>query len=527
VRTSSVWGDIVNYRRPGLRVALGIVLLTALIVFGTAGSACALSSISGRVEVWGAPGTPLPDVLVEVFDAEDMWSEPSVRTLLGSTSTDINGDYTVDGLPNDTLVIVAYEDLTGVYRDQVYWFSGVPLEVSNAYYTPIDEMLPGFNVWLRPLADLAANRAYRVSGTDRYGTSAAISASYWGAADTVVIASGAGFADALSAAPLAGAYDAPILLTKPTSLPDVIGDEIERLGATEAYIIGSTSAVSDAVRAQLAARGVTSITRLGGANRYATAEQVIYELPAEYFDGGALPFVCRGDNFADALSASPLSAYYGLPILLTKTTSLPTESARAWQYMVNRGSDLVFVVGSESAVSDDVLLALDSHVPTGLYFSRFFGVNRYATSYALVNAFGPWDIMGLANGANFPDALSGGAALGRFGGALVLTTPTQLDGYAGDSIEESGQYVLDFEAFGGTTAVSSGTLSSAISALGTTFYDIDDPAGHIHVSNTSPLALFLKSAGDLSLADAGPSRDLRPADRNDLRSLATDKWTAE
>lgn len=260
---------------PVLTHTLGVALMTAIIVFGTAASAVALSSIAGTVQLWGSEGTALTGVRVEIFDAAALRGDPSVRTVLGSAVTDVNGDYTVSGLPDNTLVVIAFEDLTGQYRDFVYSSSGLPLELSDAYYTPTDDVAADVDAWLLTLEDLAAVRTARPYGADRYGTSAAISKSYFGKTETVIIASGAGFADALSAAPLAGAYDAPILLTKPTSLPDIIGDEIERLGATNAYIIGSTSAVSDSVKTQLTARGVTSITHLGGANRYATAEKVI------------------------------------------------------------------------------------------------------------------------------------------------------------------------------------------------------------------------------------------------------------
>jgi len=513
---------------PVLRVAVSTALLTALIVLGTAGSACALSSITGRVNAWGSTTAPLAGVRVEVFDAEDLWADTPVRTVLGSALTDVNGDYTVAALPNGTLVIIAFEDLTGGYRDQVYWFSGLPLEESNAYLTPTDDVIEDVNVWLRPMADLMANRSYRVAGSDRYSTSAAISKSYFSSADTVVIASGLGFADALSAAPLAGANDAPILLTNPTALPDVIGDEIQRLGATQAYIIGSTTAVSDAVKAQLTARGITSITRLGGANRYATAEKVIYALPAEYFEGGAVPFVCRGDSFADALSASPVSAYYGMPILLTKTGQLPAETVRAWKYMVARDSDLVFVVGSEAAVSDNVVGQLDSYVPSGLYFARFAGSDRYSTAAFVAGVFGPWDILGLASGANFPDALSAGAALGHWGGCLALAMPDNVS-YAYDTLEHNGPYVNDFEVFGSTKALSAATFDDAVRILNSSnmFYDIDDPTGWVHLSSATPLAPFLERASEIAPSGLQPASAGRPTDRIDLRSLATEKWSAQ
>ena len=50
----------------------------------------------------------------------------------------------------------------------------------------------------------------RLAGPDRYATSAAVAATYGAPQATVYVASGGGYADALSAAPLAGAQGAPL-----------------------------------------------------------------------------------------------------------------------------------------------------------------------------------------------------------------------------------------------------------------------------------------------------------------------------
>ena len=69
----------------------------------------------------------------------------------------------------------------------------------------------------------------RLAGPDRYGTSAAVAATYGAPQTTVYVASGGGYADALSAAPLAGAHGAPLLLVAPTSIPVAIHAQLVRL----------------------------------------------------------------------------------------------------------------------------------------------------------------------------------------------------------------------------------------------------------------------------------------------------------
>ena len=59
----------------------------------------------------------------------------------------------------------------------------------------------------------------RVAGDTRYDTMSELISNVggWSASDKVILASGANYPDALSASALAGAYDAPIILTDPLS----------------------------------------------------------------------------------------------------------------------------------------------------------------------------------------------------------------------------------------------------------------------------------------------------------------------
>ena len=77
----------------------------------------------------------------------------------------------------------------------------------------------------------------RLSGKNRYGTATAISSGAYDHADTIILANGESFADALAGVPLAIRKDAPILLTKVDALPTETLDEIKRLGAKKAIIL--------------------------------------------------------------------------------------------------------------------------------------------------------------------------------------------------------------------------------------------------------------------------------------------------
>src|SRR5690606_2500915 len=152
----------------------------------------------------------------------------------------------------------------------------------------------------------------RMSGADRYCTAAAVSkAAYPSGTETVFIASGRDFPDALAAGSVASSHQAPILLTQPGGLPAATRNELARLKPSKVIILGGPVAVSAAVENQLKNIVGTSgtVTRIGGANRYETAIEVTKAMfPAN--TGGTL-YVTTGRNFPDALSASAVAGITG------------------------------------------------------------------------------------------------------------------------------------------------------------------------------------------------------------------------
>lgn len=88
----------------------------------------------------------------------------------------------------------------------------------------------------------------RLSGSDRYATSAAVAGQY-SAAAAVYVASGADFPDALAGAARAAGAKVPVVLTPPTQLLAPTRDQINRLAPSRAYVLGGSAAVNDSVAA--------------------------------------------------------------------------------------------------------------------------------------------------------------------------------------------------------------------------------------------------------------------------------------
>lgn len=175
-------------------------------------------------------------------------------------------------------------------------------------------------VLARAAALLPSARVERVSGADRYATSAALSAHAIAAAAAplVFIAPGHAFPDALAAGPIAGQAGGPVLLVRQDRLPPATATELVRLRARQAVVVGGESVVGPAVVAALMGLGIT-VERVAGPDRFATAAAIAARFRPTATDA----VVATGLAFPDALAAVPLAASLGAPILLVRPDSTP------------------------------------------------------------------------------------------------------------------------------------------------------------------------------------------------------------
>lgn len=272
--------------------------------------------------------------------------------------------------------------------------------------------------------DPGGREVRRVAGQTRIETAVQVSQQGYASADEVVLARADDYADALAGGPLSYSLDAPLLLTAKDALDPDVAAEIDRLGAKTAYLLGGEAALSPDVAADLRTAGVTEV-RVGGANRYDTARLIAERLDSAevYLVEGANADPARG--WPDAISVAPLAAWQGRPILLTEAGALPGETAQAIR---DRGATTVTIVGGEVAVSDEVEAHARDLAPS---VERVFGANRYATSAAVgermldagLEATRTW----LAQGADWPDALTSGPTVAADQGVLLLVDPRTLD----------------------------------------------------------------------------------------------------
>ncbi len=261
-------------------------------------------------------------------------------------------------------------------------------------------------------AALAANVVVRYAGRDRYATSATISQAEVASASTVFVATGEAFPDALAGAAAGGAFSGPMLLTRKDVLPGSVAAELARLKPAKIYVLGGTAVVSAGVVSALQ-KYAPSVSRVAGANRYATAAAIS---KLTFPSGSTSAVLVTGETFPDALSGGPLAATLEAPILLTQRDVLSGATAAE---LTRLGVSQVYIVGGTASISDAVA---DAVAEIGITVRRLSGANRYATSVAVskVIAATGSDRVYLSTGLEFPDALGGGAAAAMANAPLLL-----------------------------------------------------------------------------------------------------------
>jgi hypothetical protein len=370
------------------------------------------------------------------------------------------------------------------------------------------------DVYATPQPAVTAIDNPRIAGFTADDTAAAAADSLYsspmngGGGGAVILASDAGYQDALSASFLghvalpyqtaagltAGKMSGPvpILLNPPT--PPTSGEAataavgaIKKLGATTVYIVGGPDAVSDTVATQLeqisstATSGVKlNVVRISGFTAEDTAAAVaqyqnigtadqLKATPGAYgmYNNGysesasgpasgtvATAILANGDEFQDALAASPLAYADTLPVLLNPTGS--TLDPSTGSAITNLSIKQVIVVGGPAVVSDSVVNALEAD---GVSVLRVAGYTFDQTAAELAS-FELNDYTPSTSGATQePDGL---ATQAKGDGGPTITVGTS----RGDAYQDA---LASAQVLGNTAAGSFSPLllNSGVSTLGT------------------------------------------------------------
>ncbi|WP_373844683.1 cell wall-binding repeat-containing protein [Clostridium sp.] len=310
----------------------------------------------------------------------------------------------------------------------------------------------------------------RTDGGDggRIGTANQVALDLFNKCSNVILVNGYGYADAVSATPLAKQLDAPILLTYGQTLETEVASTIKSLGATKIYIVGGTGVVSETIENTLEdsydverIAGTKDTTRMG--TNAKVAEKVL-----EMSNEKTAMLVNGQDGYADALSVASIAAQKGYPVLFATTK----EVAPIVKDIITSKSLAVQAVGGEGVLPKSVVASVGGTKVTSDTSDRF------ATNIAVLNYFkenGGIDFTNIyiaAGGSTqdqFADALVASAAAAKTGSPLVLTGA----GAESNQITNANSYILSNAADNSTIIIVGGT-SSVSSEIEATLKNNDD-----------------------------------------------------
>ncbi|WP_430645974.1 cell wall-binding repeat-containing protein [Agromyces sp. GXS1127] len=187
----------------------------------------------------------------------------------------------------------------------------------------------------------------RISGANRYETSRRIADYAFGTVTTAYLATGTGYADALSAGAAAGKVKGPIVLVHGTarSADTATRNLLSALGVDEVRIAGGTAVVSSGIESSLKAS--FTVKRYAGSDRYATSASVVR---GAYGSGGPA-YLATGAAYPDALAGAAAAGKVGAPLLLSRPTCVPSSISSV---VLDKGISQLRLLGGSAVLSDRV-----------------------------------------------------------------------------------------------------------------------------------------------------------------------------
>ena len=184
----------------------------------------------------------------------------------------------------------------------------------------------------------------RIEGADRFLTNLAVLKEANVNNEEIMVCSGLGFADAISAA----ATGRPVLLVD-DGLTAEQKDFLGGINPAKFYIVGGKKSVSDNVQTALTA--MRSTERIAGTDRFDTAVQVA----KKFFDmKSSTVVIANGNGFADGIVAGVTAMANNAPLLLVDDSNLKGAA----DFVKETGAKRSIVMGGARAVSDQAVKVL-------------------------------------------------------------------------------------------------------------------------------------------------------------------------
>ena len=304
-------------------------------------------------------------------------------------------------------------------------------------------------------ADKTNENVKRISGVDREQTAIEVSKKMFkDGTNKVVLANKNNYSDVLTAAPFAKANNASLLYISSNSISKEVMSEIARLKAKEITIIGGEKSVNEGLKKELEKRNF-KVERLSGADRYKTSAQIAAKLIG---DKTTTLEIASGENYADALSLNNAAEKDKAPILLVRVNAIDKSVE---DVIKSSKASLINIAGGEKSVSENTKANIKKISKATI--NRIGGANRYETSILLAKYSGAKEVVVVASGEDFADALVAAPFSAQQKGAILLTNKDKLGQNAEQFIKDTKfnkSYVI-----GGEKSVSEDVINQLTSII--------------------------------------------------------------
>ncbi len=307
------------------------------------------------------------------------------------------------------------------------------------------------------VADINAVRhvypaAPRLAGADRDATSAFAAEQVTLTSQVVAVIGRGDVVTAVSAAAWAGSTDARFVMidrdcNSGAGVAAISAWRAERNDLHVTVVGADRTCASQLARAT----GVssTSLTRTELVDRHladTAADQIVL-----------VRGVDAAGQLADGLTAAAAAGPLGAPVVTTSQDgrSLSVEAQRAVDSLRVRR---VLIIGGEHAVSAELA---DSLRARGLVVSRVSGADRIATSIAVAGTISSDDVVVIASGWAWPDAVAGSAMAGARGWPVLLSRPGSLPNEVAQAMSPAGAA----RVVGGASVLTTSVVSAASQAV--------------------------------------------------------------
>lgn len=304
-------------------------------------------------------------------------------------------------------------------------------------------------------ADTTNENIQRISGENRVQTAIEVSKKMFKeGTNKVVLANQNNYSDVLTAAPFAKANNASLLYVSSDSISKEVMGEIARLKAKEITIIGGEKSVDEGLKKELEKRNF-KVDRLSGSDRYKTSAKIAAKLIG---DKTTTLEIASGENYADALSLNNAAEKDKAPILLVRVNAIDKSVE---DVIKSSKASLINIAGGEKSVSENTKANIKKI--SNATVNRMGGADRYETSILLAKYSGAKEVVVVASGENFADALVAAPFSAKQNGAILLTNKDKL----GDKAE---QFIKDTKfnksyVIGGEKSVSEDVINQLTSII--------------------------------------------------------------